>query len=77
MSSATHPSPRSLHWRAWSGLAQLGAGMLLALFLPGGFGWREGWAFFVVFLLSSAAVIVLNLLADLVIIALDARVRAG
>jgi protein-S-isoprenylcysteine O-methyltransferase Ste14 len=54
MSSATHPTPRSLHWRAWGGLAQLGAGMILALFLPGGFGWREGWVFFFVFLLSSA-----------------------
>lgn len=54
MPDATRPSPRSLRWRAWVGLAQLGAGMILALFLPGGFAWMEGWAFFVVFLLSSA-----------------------
>jgi len=52
--AATHPSPRDLRWRAAVGLAQLAAGMLLALFLPGGFGWVEGWVFFAVFLLSSA-----------------------
>src|SRR6185436_1119138 len=52
--AATHPSPRDLRRRAAVGLAQLAAGMILALFLPGGFGWVEGWAFFAVFLLSSA-----------------------
>jgi protein-S-isoprenylcysteine O-methyltransferase Ste14 len=41
-------------WRAALGLAQLAAGMLLALFLPAGFGWIEGWVFFAVFVLSSA-----------------------
>lgn len=52
--AAARPTPRSLQWRAWVGLAQLAIGMMLALFLPGGFAWVEGWAFLVVFLLSSA-----------------------
>jgi protein-S-isoprenylcysteine O-methyltransferase Ste14 len=52
--AATHPTARSLQWRAAVGLAQLAAGMILALFLAGGFDWVEGWAFFAVFLLCSA-----------------------
>lgn len=52
--AATHPTPRNLQRRAAIGLAQLAAGMILALFLPGGFAWVEGWVFFAVFLLCSA-----------------------
>ena len=54
MTNAARSTRRNLRWRAAVGLAQLGAGMVLALFLPGGFGWVEGWAFLVVFLLCSA-----------------------
>jgi peptide/nickel transport system permease protein len=53
---------------SWPGIGQLTYDALLNRDLPV----LQG-----VFLLSSAAVIVLNLLADLVIIALDPRVRAG
>ncbi|HEU4582507.1 MAG TPA: isoprenylcysteine carboxylmethyltransferase family protein [Polyangiaceae bacterium] len=52
--AATRQTALGLRRRALVGLAQLAAGMALALFLPGGFGWIEGWVFLAVFLLSSA-----------------------
>jgi protein-S-isoprenylcysteine O-methyltransferase Ste14 len=47
---------RVLRRRAWWGLAQLAAAIALAVLLPGGLQYREGWTFLLLFVACSAAI---------------------